>query len=225
MLRSPQYEYCRYLIVLAASVGCAIPLDSVADRFALDSTLILTVVAFKFVTSEMTPKTPYMTRMDQFMLTGVLVLMLVLVKDFVVAMLAREMEDQGDIDPNNRSFWFDTLEADTVEVDNAFSIGLATAWTLFVILIVVGGKFDNSFLRPAWKEVIRKSEVEVESWTQDNLMSGVLERTCANGKKVEEAQHGHSHGKKAEEKEHGHGHGHGKKAEEKEHGHGHGHGH
>jgi hypothetical protein len=191
--RASYYEwnigFIMYMIVLAAFVGCAIPLDSVADRFALDSTLILTTVAFKFVTSEMTPKTPYMTRMDQFMLTGVLVLMLVLVKDFVMAMLAKEMEEQEDIDTKNHTFWFNTEE-----VDNAFSLALATAWTLFVILIVLGGRFDFPFLRPGWKEVIRKSEVEVESWTQDNLMSGALTRSCANGKKVEEAEHGHGHG-------------------------------
>ena len=87
-----------YFIVLAALCSVGIPFDSSQDRFALVVTLMLTSVAFKFVTHEMTPNTPYLTLLDKFMLVGMLTLVGVLAKDFVFALKYQARDGDGDDD-------------------------------------------------------------------------------------------------------------------------------
>ena len=198
-------------------------------RFALDSTLILTTVAFKFVTSEMTPKTPYMTFLDQFMLIGVLILMVVLVKDFAVAMLFQQMVlgELGEAEAMGGSGYGAMISTPSFNADNVdyyFSAIVASVWTFIVLLVVVCG---SRIFRESWHDVVRKSEVEMDSWIQESILSGELEPNQGRG-------HGHGHGhdqekneKKEKTKVHGHGHSHGneKKEKKKVHGHGHSHAH
>jgi len=78
-----------FLLGLLSLTAYAIPMTdgNPNDRFSLMMTLILTAVAFKFVTSGLVPKTSYLTLLDKYALFGFFFLVIVMIKDFVLGLL------------------------------------------------------------------------------------------------------------------------------------------
>eukprot|EP00045_Choanoeca_perplexa_P001820 m.21906 g.21906 ORF g.21906 m.21906 type:complete len:359 (+) comp11178_c0_seq1:230-1306(+) len=72
-----------FILTLAVNVTAVVPLEDIADRFSIAMTLMLAVVAFKFVIVSMIPPTSYITVLDAYILTTLAYIFATLVKDVV----------------------------------------------------------------------------------------------------------------------------------------------
>ena len=96
-----------FLLGLLSLAAYAIPMvdGNPSDRFGFMMTLILTAVAFKFVTSGLVPKTSYLTLLDKYALLGFFFLVIVLIKDFVLALVIQfSSESFADVNKGDIAF-------------------------------------------------------------------------------------------------------------------------
>ena len=75
LTRVPMYYLCNivlvvFVLVLVSFCVVGVPFEDLADRMSITMTLMLTVVAFKFVIAGMVPPTPYLTFMDKYVLSA-----------------------------------------------------------------------------------------------------------------------------------------------------------
>lgn len=105
-----------FVIVLSAFASIIIPRNiAIADRLSLVITLMLAVVAFKFVIVTMTPPTSYLTLLDGYLLLSMFLLFSVLVKDFLIT----------------------RLDASQL-VDESVTLAMAISWVLFHVVLRIG---------------------------------------------------------------------------------------
>jgi hypothetical protein len=84
-----------FFIGLTACGTYGIPMTSgdPTGRFSFMITILLTAIAFKFVTSGLVPKTSYLTLLDKYALCGFVFLNVMLLKDFIVALAIQSGQD------------------------------------------------------------------------------------------------------------------------------------
>ena len=108
------------LIGLFALSVVAIAFDDFGGRTSITMTLLLTLVAFKFVMTTYVPPTSYLTLLDTYMILAIGVLALIIGENFIVATL-----------PSVASY-------DEFLVDSIFYSVMAGVWILFHVFIAVG---------------------------------------------------------------------------------------
>ena len=110
-----------FLIVMFAASVYVIPYDNFSERASVNMTLLLTAVAFKFVTVGWVPQVSYLTLLDWYTIIAILMLMVQVLENFIVAIFS-DMDNIG-------------------EIDEMFAISYVVVWVGFHLLIVVGAKF------------------------------------------------------------------------------------
>lgn len=122
-----------FLIVQIATLTCAIEPELYGDRFSCMLTLLLTIVAFKFVTSTFVPRIDYQTLLDVYTSTAYIFLFLWLLQIFFV------------------SPFFDVSHSTAVDLDKGFGALYTVAWVSLHVFIVVGSY--KRIFQKSWKEV------------------------------------------------------------------------
>eukprot|EP00730_Choanoeca_flexa_P014295 TRINITY_DN6202_c0_g1_i1.p1 TRINITY_DN6202_c0_g1~~TRINITY_DN6202_c0_g1_i1.p1 ORF type:complete len:380 (+),score=82.50 TRINITY_DN6202_c0_g1_i1:62-1141(+) len=117
-----------FILSLAANASTAVPIDDIADRFSLSVTLMLAVIAFKFVIVTMIPPTAFITLLDKYILSSLGYIFLVMVKDIV----------------------WSTAEL-SQESDRWLTLGWAASWVVVHVILAVAA-FRGWFLLD-WDQV------------------------------------------------------------------------
>jgi hypothetical protein len=124
--------------VVGSSLSCiAVDHDDFGSRASITFTLLLTIVALKFVMSSAIPRINYLTLFDMYNITGMLMVIAVIVENFIVSMSF----DEGHSESSDR-------------VDTVFASLFAFVWTLFHIVIVIGAYTGAFYLD--WNQAIRE---------------------------------------------------------------------
>ena len=118
-----------YLICAPAASQCLMDFDDIPDRLMLIVTLMLTLVAFKFVTMSISPPTAYLTWLDKYIVSSFAFLMVNLLQNVAV------------------KFAFDD-EPHYWQIDQAVSMTLFALWTILHVYIVIGTKRNH--FRESW---------------------------------------------------------------------------
>ena len=122
-----------FMIVQIATLTSAIDYTDYGSRFSCMLTLLLTIVAFKFVTSSFVPKVSYQTFLDVYTLTGYVFLAVWMLENFFVSPL------------------FDATKNEADHTDKVVGAVYTIAWISLHIIIVIGSKFD--WFRKSWAQV------------------------------------------------------------------------
>eukprot|EP01038_Epipyxis_sp_PR26KG_P009046 gene9046-12197_t len=145
--RLPSYYIYSFIIVLfiiVESVSCvvAIPPFEFYNRTPITFTLLLTVVAFKFVMSSLLPKIDYLTTLDRYVHFATVILTLTIAENFLVA-----------------GFIFQ-IEHVAVKIDYAYFILFNLCWLSINAYLIIGGLYEMFYLD--WDEVIKKDQEEAK---------------------------------------------------------------
>ena len=89
-----------FVLVLAAFSVVGVPYEDLSDRMSTTMTLMLTIVAFKFVISGYIPPTPYLTLLDKYILTAYILISTVMFENFVVAYVPTNKNPNHILQPN-----------------------------------------------------------------------------------------------------------------------------
>ena len=108
-----------YVICLLACSVVACDLTDFGVRGSLTFTLLLTLVAFKFVINEFVPKISYLTLLDAYTAVGLLMLVAEIAENFVIVLYASA---------DYETAYF---------IDIVFNIAYAVAWNAFHVFILV----------------------------------------------------------------------------------------
>jgi heme/copper-type cytochrome/quinol oxidase subunit 4 len=111
-----------FVLTQASFSVSAVPYSNYANRMGLVLTLLLTIVAFKFVIAGFVPPTPYLTLIDKYIIAAFVVFSIVILECFFLSFY-----DRGN----------DVARA----VDMSFYIILTVSWCCFHIYIVLGNQF------------------------------------------------------------------------------------
>jgi hypothetical protein len=129
-----------FLIIAISAVCFAIP--DLGDRMQVVLTLLLTVVAFKFVITQDLPATPYMTYLDIYILVGYILMVLIVIENAIVNYMEEDLKTQVD-------FWS--------------CVVFAAFWVPLHIFIVIGTK--TNYFSVSWAGM----EEEQQEETRDLL--------------------------------------------------------
>lgn len=153
-----------YLIVLTNVALLSIdPVDS-GDRNAVTITLLLTLVAFKFVLMEGTPKVGYLTYMDMYVVSSfVFTIIAVFENIFISPLVQCQLSSEADCDD------LETLSLGLREKDAFFQIAFAAIWTVLNLIVTVTC-FWPSLLRDSWDSVLSNQIGETDQTVQRTRM-------------------------------------------------------
>jgi hypothetical protein len=124
-----------FLIVMFAASVVGIPYNDFADRLSTTMTLLLTAVAFKFVTNSWVPAVSYLTLLDKYTMLAICMIMLQVLENFICVMF------EGD---------------DVALKDSYFALTYVCVWVSFHIYIYIG-TYLNWFCLP-WSKVIEEDD-------------------------------------------------------------------
>lgn len=126
--------------VVGSSLSCiAVDHNDFGSRASITYTLLLTMVALKFVMSSSIPRINYLTLFDSYNIIGMLMIIAVIVENFFVSII------------------FNANEIEAADrVDTIFASMFAVLWTLFHALIV-GGAYTGLFYMD-WNNAIKEDE-------------------------------------------------------------------
>jgi hypothetical protein len=122
-----------FYVVLAAFSAVGVPFKQFSNRMSITMTLLLTIVAFKFVVGTYVPPTPYLTLLDKYVISAFLLMGAVILENFIV------------------SFAPSTSSTFVHKADFGFAFILSTIWILFHFFVVLGTYNGLFFLE--WEEV------------------------------------------------------------------------
>lgn len=125
-----------FVLILAAFSVVGIPFDELANRMGITMTLLLTIVAFKFVIATYVPPTPYLTLLDKYILAAFILIGLVVFENFLISFADA-----------------DSLSAQ--RVDTSFAFILSILWICFHIFVIIGT--HRSWFYLSW-EAVRESD-------------------------------------------------------------------
>jgi hypothetical protein len=126
--------------VVGSSLSCiAIDHSDFGSRASITYTLLLTVVALKFVMSSSIPRINYLTLFDTYNIIGMLAIIAVIIENFLVSLFFNDNQTEG---------------ADFVDL--VFASMFAIIWSLFHGTIVVGA-YSGAFYMD-WKRAIQEDE-------------------------------------------------------------------
>ena len=123
-----------FVLVLLSCFTCSIDFLDFGARSQVTYTLLLTLVAFKFVVATFVPKISYLTYLDRYSLFSVFMLGLNIAENFAVAMAGSE---------------------DAESADRLFFAAFAGFWLLFHIMLIVFTK--TGWFYADW-ETVRKDD-------------------------------------------------------------------
>lgn len=106
-----------FLIVLCSFTVTAFDVDDFASRMATLITLLLTIIAFKFVINSWVPQLPYLTLLDKYGIISIFSLMIVIAECFIIT-------------------YFDDSEGSVTDFDYWFFISLGSTWGLFHAIVI-----------------------------------------------------------------------------------------
>eukprot|EP00002_Diphylleia_rotans_P005451 TRINITY_DN14593_c0_g1_i1.p1 TRINITY_DN14593_c0_g1~~TRINITY_DN14593_c0_g1_i1.p1 ORF type:complete len:379 (-),score=81.43 TRINITY_DN14593_c0_g1_i1:192-1304(-) len=134
------YNICAvvFLIVLCAATVQAIDVHDFPDRMSVTITLLLTAVAFKFVTNSYIPQVSYLTLLDKYTMFSFVMLSSVVLENYLITHLSRD---------NAR------------DVDNIFTVVFVALWLLIHFVIGVGNRFN--FFHQSWERVLSTDNSQV----------------------------------------------------------------
>lgn len=144
--RVPWFYGFNFTIVIFFIVATNICLLSIspeeaADRNSLTLTLLLTLVAFKFVLMQGVPKLTYMTYMDKYVMLGFLFIMIAIAENAILV-----IDSLAEV-------------VDPVEFDIIFQGVYIVSWVLVHVIIVFCMLFPN-VLRTGWADVLTSLDEE-----------------------------------------------------------------
>lgn len=150
------FYFVIYLIVLSNGALVSVDPELSGDRHAITITLLLTLVAFKFVLIEGTPKVGYLTYMDKYVLMSYIYTMAAVVENIVISPFVFCLFDEYVFD--------DDVECDDPEglsdlafnvkiYDQYFHAGFSVSWSLINLAMAIMCFFP-SLVRFSWKTVI-----------------------------------------------------------------------
>mmetsp|Transcript_14277 Transcript_14277/g.38485 ORF Transcript_14277/g.38485 Transcript_14277/m.38485 type:complete len:275 (+) Transcript_14277:3-827(+) len=144
--RRCEYYLWNVILVVWATVGMSYTIYSidpadVADRMAITTTLLLTLVAFKFTFVADMPKKAYLTWMDKYLVVAFIIVVLQAAEVFWSAHLAKKHPD---------SPYLDLLEWWS-------QVGLYGSWTAFHAFLF----FFYRLLYPSWEKVKKNQRLQV----------------------------------------------------------------
>ena len=166
-----------FLIISMMTVLVAFPYSEA--RFDFSLTLALTTVAFKWVTSELVPKTSYLTYLDKFMLIGLGLLLLRVFADFTLQLSYVDILPKGDNAERIKCDETNELSSGMTvcDVDIACTVVLSSLWVISFMVMTLFTLFPN-IIRPKWNNLNsrhgRNKYMEYEitgntSWTVDDV--------------------------------------------------------
>ena len=149
-----------FLIVLSNFSVLAIDPIAAGERIAVTITLLLTLVAFKFVLLEGTPKVGYLTYMDRYVVGAFAFLVGASFENIIISPLTMCLissdDDCGDLE---------VLSEDLREPDATFQLIYAAVWTVVNIYITLIC-FIPSLVRDKWDSVLDNQIGETEKTVQ-----------------------------------------------------------
>jgi len=146
-----------FMLVLAAFSVVGVPHNELADRMSITMTLLLTIVAFKFVMQSYVPPTPYLTLLDKYVLASFLIVGVVILENFLVSFGHEETVASGDA---------------------AFAAVLAILWVCFHVFIVIGTRF--MWFHLDWKDVLENDESSMHECIKDSTRVKIKDDTLSS---------------------------------------------
>lgn len=148
-----------FIVVLANASQLACTTTAIDDRMNITLTLLLTLVAFKFVVMINVPKIPYMTLLDYNILLGILFLFSGTIWTTIIVLLSNDNDSFGFTDRMERSeeslLYWDKVDTIVISVTHGLWI-LAHIW---LMVYTYGGG-----LRLPWSEVEKCKVIPSTSW-------------------------------------------------------------
>jgi len=152
-----------FLLGLLALFSYAIPLTDIetnlvadpSSRFNFTMTLILTAVAFKFVTSGLVPKTSYLTLLDKYALGGFFFIVIVMLKDLILALNVIFSEENISVRALKRS-------------DLYFTSAWGLMWILMHIFLLVAHSYKS--IQIPWEKVEASQGEDEQVHNDDNVI-------------------------------------------------------
>lgn len=119
-----------YFLSLMAGFAVSIPPDQFSNRMQVLSTLLMTTVGYKIITSSWLPVKPYLTVLDKYILASFAVQLLVIIESFVIGLILGRLDND----------WTGLVNIDSgllVKIDYCFYIALFGLWTFAHIIFLV----------------------------------------------------------------------------------------
>ena len=137
--------FVHFAVVLLSAFTCAIDHADFGARAQVTYTLLLTLVAFKFVVATFVPRISYLTYMDKYSLLSLSMLGLVIAENFLVSGLFA--------DENDTEVW--------KYADRVFFATFCGVWLLFHVLLVLGARYG--FFYESWTSVRAVDDIHKKS--------------------------------------------------------------
>jgi len=137
-----------FLIVAGCFSAFVIPANDVADRLALNVTLMLAAVAFRFVISTMLPKVSYLTLLDYYIIVGFVALTILIGENAICGISTLDQET-------------------TFAIDFLFGACFGAAW-IMLHLVSLYCLSNKNFLRKSWEamDLLDSQEDPDAEWTK-----------------------------------------------------------
>lgn len=128
-----------FVLVEASITTIAIPPSDFGGRSGISFTLLLTIIAFRFVMVSVVPQVDYLTLLDKYNFIAVLMLMLVILENFFFSTYFFPLTPDGE------------QNEEALSVDKWFALAFTLFWFLLHILLYMATYF-NIFAKP-WDRV------------------------------------------------------------------------
>jgi hypothetical protein len=150
-----------FIVVEFGSFTVAIDCTDFGTRSSVTITLLLTLIAFKFVVISYVPVVPYPTLLDRYTFFGTLMLGIIILENFLVSSL------------------FHPNASPIVSFnDQAFAVAWNIIWISSHLLLVVAEKY--SFLRQDWESIKRRDKLLEESVAKQFKGCNVVEEATSD---------------------------------------------
>ena len=156
--RRPNYYLTNFVFVIFIIIqaGCsfiAIPYDDFGARSSLVLTLLLTIIAFKFVMASYLPVVSYQTYLDRYSVLSIILIASIILENFIVAYVN----------------FADSSTAD--RIDSIFALTLSSFW-VFVHAIIGAFALFPQVLHESWEKVMKEDKIGVHN---QQHVSGLLD--------------------------------------------------
>ena len=121
-------------IVLCCYASLAIPIDQVANRLTVSVTLLLVIVAFKFVIASLLPPISYLTWMDFYVIIHVLVITLFIIENTIAHTIDSNTENNS-----------------AINIDWIF--GIIVGIIVFIVNFLMIFASSTHYFRHSWEEM------------------------------------------------------------------------
>lgn len=147
--RRPNYYLTNFVFVIFIIVqaGCsfiAIPYNDFGARSSLILTLLLTIIAFKFVMASYLPVVSYQTYLDRYSVLSIILIASIILENFIIAYV--EFSDPSAAD----------------KIDTIFTLTVTSFWVLVHVIICTCALFPQVLHEP-WEHVMKEDKDDMET--------------------------------------------------------------